>query len=177
MSELGPEARALIDSTREPAAQVAKRAPQVKVAAAPKPIVSPAIEARAPEAPVIEPAPSASVARVSVKPAFVAKAKEVAVEAAEVVDELPPSLQTEIELLSFAQAALRDGEHDRALSLLAEHATRFPNGMLALERDAVRAITLCNSGRMAAGQLAADALAPRMSNSPLAVRLKRACER
>jgi len=177
-------------SAREPAAQVAPRTPRAKRFAKKDPtLAAPAIAAPAPEvplvlpepdltvvevpAPVAPPAPVATIARAyAPKPALKPKAIEPAPEA----DEIPHSMQTEIELLSLAQSALRDGEHDRALTLLSEHASRFPNGVLALERDAVRAITLCSSGRGATGRIAADALGSRIVGTPLAARLERACK-
>jgi hypothetical protein len=175
---------------REPAAQVAPRAARVMRRAKAEPIVAapvfaaPALEAPAvmaeQEAPIVEmpapvalPPPAVIAAKVAApKPAPRVKASE----PEPVTDELPPSMQTEIQLLSFAQGALRDGDYDRALAVLAEHATRFPNGVLALERDAVRAITLCSSGRGAAGRGAAEALASRIEGTPLAARLERACK-
>lgn len=177
-------------SARAPAAQVAPRAARAKPRAKAEPIIAaPVIAAPALQAPAVMPEPAAPIVLVPapvapLAPAVVA-AKVSAPKAAlrvkvsepePVTDALPPSMQTEIRLLSFAQGALRDGDYDRALSVLAEHATRFPNGVLALERDAVRAITLCSSGRGATGRGAAEALASRIEGTPLAARLERACK-
>jgi hypothetical protein len=173
---------------REPAAQVAPRVARVQRRAKAEPIITApglALEAPAvmpePDALIVEaPAPVAPLAP-AVVAAKVSTPKKAAlrVEASDpapVIDELPPSMQTEIQLLSFAQGALRDGDYDRALSVLSEHALRFPNGVLALERDAVRAITLCSSGSDATGRVAAEALASRIEGTPLAARLERACK-
>ena len=173
---------------REPAAQVAPRAARAKRRASPEPIAAPVIAAPAPEspavlepqvpvvevpAPVVPPAPAVAAAKVAApKPVLRPRVSE----PAPAIDELPPSMQTEIQLLSFAQGALRDRDYDRALSLLADHASRFPNGVLALERDAVRAITLCSSGRVATGRDAAEALAARVEGTPLASRVEGACK-
>jgi hypothetical protein len=179
-------------SARQPAAQVAPRTPRAKQRAAREPaLAAPVIAAPAPEVPVVLPepqlavvqapaavalpAPVANVAR-SLVPKPVPKPKVVEPALAPQPDEIPQSMQTEIQLLSFAQSALRDGDYDRALSVLAEHASRFPNGVLALERDAVRAITLCSSGRATTGRFAAEALGSRIEGTPLAARLERACK-
>jgi hypothetical protein len=167
--------RAAEPQAHKPVAAVvhAPRAPSRKrvaheepsVVSAPEPIAPPSLEAPRVVAP--EPVPVARAARAPQQPSRVL---------APALEALPLSLQTEIQLLSSAQAALRDGGHDRALASLAEHAARFPNGALALERDAVRAIALCSSGRMNIGRSAATELAPRIAGSPLAARLERACE-
>lgn len=166
---------------REPAAQVAPRSARAKRRATPEPIAPKVIAAPAPEAPAVlaEPqlpvveAPVINAAKLAApKPVLRPKVSE----PAPATDELPPSMHTEIQLLSFAQGALRERDYDRALSLLADHATRFPNGVLALERDAVRAITLCSAGSVASGRGAAEALAARIAGTPLAARLERACK-
>lgn len=174
-------------STRESAAVVeAPRARARKVASVRSSVVPP-IEA---PAPIIEPAPmieapvpdevpaSASPAPVAApsKPVAPLRGAKPAPKLAPVEPTIPASMQDEIRLISLAQAALRDGEHDRVLSLLGEHASRFPHGTLALERDAVRAIALCESGRTTAGRIAAGELAPRIAGSPLAARVARACD-
>jgi predicted lipid-binding transport protein (Tim44 family) len=58
---------------------------------------------------------------------------------------LPP-LAEEARLLKQAQQALRAGEPQVALASLAEHQRRFPQGQLALERNAARLTALCALG-------------------------------
>jgi hypothetical protein len=186
--ELAPQANA-----REPAAEVAHRTrARVPTSASPahasealiaEALILEPLAAPAPEPPVIEPQSAAQPAAAITSSARTALQKRLPVLKARAQQpvarepaSIPVSLQTELQLLSLAQSALRDGEHDRVLALLAEHAARFPHGTLALERDAVRAITLCSSGRMASGRSAANMLAPRIAGSPLAARLERACE-
>jgi hypothetical protein len=56
-------------------------------------------------------------------------------------------IRQEVALLSKAQAALSRGRPQEALEAIAEHAQRFPRGVLAEERAATRARTLCALGR------------------------------
>lgn len=56
-------------------------------------------------------------------------------------------IRQEVALLSKAQAALSRGRPQEALAALAEHAARFPRGVLTEERAATRARTLCALGR------------------------------
>jgi hypothetical protein len=83
------------------------------------------------------------------------------------------ALAEETRLLREADRALRAGNAETALALVDEHATRFPDGVLAPERSAERLIALCQSGKSDAAA-AARFLAGRAS-SPLAARVKQAC--
>ena len=56
-------------------------------------------------------------------------------------------ISQEVALLSKAQAALSRGRPQEALQAIAEHAQRFPRGVLTEERAATRARTLCALGR------------------------------
>ncbi len=56
-------------------------------------------------------------------------------------------LAAEAKLLSVAQRALEEGRPAAALGPLAEHAQRFPNGLLKEERLAARALAYCRAGR------------------------------
>lgn len=56
-------------------------------------------------------------------------------------------IRQEVALLSKAQAALSRGRPQEALEALAEHAQRFPRGVLTEERAATRVRTLCALGR------------------------------
>jgi hypothetical protein len=86
-----------------------------------------------------------------------------------------PSIGDELHLVRGAQQHLNRGEPAAALSLLAEHARRFPSGVLREEREASRVLALCGMGkREAARALANDfiRLAPR---SPFVDRVRDAC--
>src|SRR5579859_7674902 len=63
-----------------------------------------------------------------------------------------PDLEGEVSLLEAADADLRRGDAEAALSRLAEHATKYPSGALVYEREGIRAIALCRSGRVAEGR-------------------------
>jgi RNA polymerase sigma-70 factor, ECF subfamily len=66
------------------------------------------------------------------------------------------ALQQELDLMARARAALREGDPDRALSVLDEHAKRFPGGALKQERERSRLTALCAAHRTAeASELAA----------------------
>ena len=61
-------------------------------------------------------------------------------------------LQAEVELIDSATTAVRAGDPSGALTILAEHARRFPAGQLAGERRAVRAVALCSGGKTPQGR-------------------------
>ena len=84
---------------------------------------------------------------------------------------------SELDLLHRAQAAWRAGQARSALGLLDEHRTRFPRSALGVERDALRALSLCELGRRReAAQLARQVLA-REPHSPLRAALEQSCAR
>lgn len=84
-------------------------------------------------------------------------------------------LEGEVRLLEDADAALRRGDTDTALTRLADHAAKYPSGTLSHEREGVRAIALCRAGRLAEGKNAADAFLSAMQNSSLGSRIRTAC--
>jgi TolA-binding protein len=57
------------------------------------------------------------------------------------------TLADETRLLRAADQALRSGDAQRAVSLLDEHAARYPHGALAPERGAERMIARCQLGQ------------------------------
>ncbi len=61
-------------------------------------------------------------------------------------DEQDP-LQAELALMSKARSALKAEDQARAVELLDEHATRFPKGTFARERDLSRIRALCELGK------------------------------
>jgi hypothetical protein len=87
----------------------------------------------------------------------------------------PPSIDGELELLGAAQAALQKQRPSRALSLLQEHAFRFPTGSLIEERMAMQALALCALQRKHAAQTVLSNLAARGSQSQLLPRVRSQC--
>ncbi len=84
-------------------------------------------------------------------------------------------LEGEMKLLRQADGALRRGDSAAALVALNKHAAQYPGGVLAQEREGVRAIALCSSGNTSAGQSAAQRFLSSASKSPLASRIRSAC--
>lgn len=135
-----------------PAAPSAVASTLVKPPEAPPPIAS-VVEVQTPVVP--EPARSAKAeSKAPAPPAQDALAQEVA-------------------LLSRATSDLRAGRAGAALKLLDEHQRKFPNGMLAVERRAVRAQVLCSLKRVSEGRAELSHLAPQ---SPAAGRAKQLCD-
>jgi hypothetical protein len=87
----------------------------------------------------------------------------------------PPAsdLAQETRLLRDADRALRAGDPASALTLLDQHAARFPKGALAPERTAERLIVTCELG-VADPRRVESYLASRGA-SPLAARVRKAC--
>jgi hypothetical protein len=87
----------------------------------------------------------------------------------------PPAsdLAVETQLLRDADRALRAGNTARALSLLDDHAARFPKGALAPERTAERLIVTCELG--VADSRRVDSYLASHPAAPLAARVRRAC--
>lgn len=86
------------------------------------------------------------------------------------------TLAAENRLLAQARAALIEGEPSRALGRLDEHARRFPDGVLSEERQALRAVALCEAGREAEGDAAARAFLRAHPQAALAERVRSACQ-
>ena len=84
-------------------------------------------------------------------------------------------LEGELSLLENAQQALKQGDSERALAALDQHAAEHPGGALATERAGIRAVALCESGKTAEGQREARRFLSRNPKSPLAVRVRAAC--
>lgn len=81
----------------------------------------------------------------------------------------------EVRLLGEAQADLRDGNAERALALLDEHALRYPKGALGEEREAARIVALCALGREAEARVAADRFLRKTPDSPHAGPVRASC--
>ncbi len=78
----------------------------------------------------------------------------------------------EARLVTDGVRALRSGRSACALSLLDAHARVFPDGVLAEERDAERALALAALGRTAEARTAATAFLRKYPASPLGARLR-----
>jgi hypothetical protein len=92
----------------------------------------------------------------------------------------PPAADTlaaERALLAKANAAMRAGDADGALAILAEHQQRFPRGVLIEERSAAKVLALCAANRPADGTKARDAVLARWPHSVHATRVQAACSR
>ncbi|HKU42616.1 MAG TPA: hypothetical protein VJR89_30870, partial [Polyangiales bacterium] len=87
----------------------------------------------------------------------------------------PQPIDDELTWLSAAQEALTKHQPSTALRLVQEHALRFPQGALAVERTAVHALALCSLGRKAAARDVIADLAHRAPQSPLLARVRRNC--
>jgi hypothetical protein len=88
---------------------------------------------------------------------------------------IPNTLNDETRILWEADQALRSGNTSRAVTLLDEHAGKYPDGALSPERGAERVVALCKLGRIDAptvrGYLTSH------PNLPLAERIQQACSR
>lgn len=87
----------------------------------------------------------------------------------------PSTLGTEIELLHAAQAAWRDGSAHDALKLVREHGARFPRSSLALERDALQVLALCQLGQKPEASALAQRWLKRAGRSPLRAAIEQSC--
>jgi hypothetical protein len=79
----------------------------------------------------------------------------------------------EARLVHDGVRALRAGQPACALSLLDTHARFYPEGVLADERDAERALALADLGQAAEARAAAELFLRKHPASPLGVRLRR----
>ncbi len=86
---------------------------------------------------------------------------------------LPDTLADETRLLAEADQALRSGKTSRAVALLDEHASRYPEGALSLERGGERVVALCKLGRVDAPTV--RSYLSSHPNLPLTDRVQQAC--
>lgn len=84
-------------------------------------------------------------------------------------------LSEEMTLLKQAKLALSRGDATRSLTLLDQHAERFPRGALRQERDALRVVALCEEGELARGREAASRFLQEHAGAALAERVRAAC--
>jgi outer membrane protein assembly factor BamD (BamD/ComL family) len=85
------------------------------------------------------------------------------------------SIQSELELIRGAQKHLHRGDARAALTLLAEHARRFPSGALTEEREASRVFALCQLGDVSGARAQAERFVRRSPSSPFAERVRSSC--
>jgi hypothetical protein len=116
---------------------------------------------------VVAPAPVAP-AEPAMQPTVVAPAPSKRPARPSIVSE---SYAAELELLQRAQAAYAGRAFKDALTVVAEHRRRFPNGRLAEEREALRVRALSGAGRTSEARAAAAAFAERFPRSVLLPRL------
>ncbi len=84
-------------------------------------------------------------------------------------------ISAELRLIEAAQRDLQRAQPARALEQLEQHARSHARGQLAGEREGLRAIALCEAGRVAQGQAARDAFLARHGQTPIAARVRKAC--
>jgi hypothetical protein len=82
------------------------------------------------------------------------------------------SYEAELGLIRSAHTAYASHDFANALVLVGEHAQRFPRGLLAEEREALRIRSLLGTGRRKDAERAASAFASRFPRSVLLPRLR-----
>lgn len=85
------------------------------------------------------------------------------------------SLAAETRMLDRARKAVAAKRPKDALAILAEAASKFPGGVLAQERAALRVVALCDAGRLEAGRKAAASFVAAHPRSALRTRVETAC--
>lgn len=85
------------------------------------------------------------------------------------------SLAEELALMREVRTALSSGNASRALTLLDEHARRFPRGTLGQERQATRVLALCAAGRVGEARAEAARFEKAAPRSPLLPRIRSSC--
>lgn len=137
--------------------------PEATSANAPRPITSP------PAAPLVEDPTSGT----AVAPPEHAASPERR-RPAQKAREAPSTLAEEIALLEKIRAALLADAPTRALDHVREHARRFPRGVLAQEREALRAVAMCTAGQ-SGGRAKAKSFTRAHPQSPLVAKVRAAC--
>lgn len=144
------------------------------------PVIAPPIEPviEPPSAPMIEPVEDTAIepepVEVPEQPAAIAPVRPRPAPRAEPKPETDGIAQ-EVALLSEARSALGAGEAKRALGVLARHAKRFPNGVLARERDVSWITALCVLGRVDQARAKADVFLRAHGSSPHAAKVRASC--
>ena len=91
--------------------------------------------------------------------------------------ERPPldEFSVELALLKRAKRQLDSGNTAAGLRALRQHEARFPRGVFATERDALRAISECASGSRELGRVLGERFVRVRSRSPVVDRVRRVC--
>lgn len=84
-------------------------------------------------------------------------------------------VEAELALVRQANTAKKAGKLDEALSLLSEHAKDFPGGVLAQEREVLRAEVLCARGDKTQARTLVERFASRHPTSALLGRMNGVC--
>jgi len=143
----------------------------------PAPVAVPHMAPAAPVPPaasVVAPAPEASPPEVAPSAAPEPSAPPVS-KAPNTIKPSADDLVQELSLLHQALAESRSGHAARALELARQHAQRYPNSRLRVERDAIEVRSLCALGRAAEARKIADRLRARAPNSPVSAALAETC--
>jgi hypothetical protein len=85
------------------------------------------------------------------------------------------TLAEETRLLRAAQTARREGNDSFALTLLEEHATRFPSGVLRVERSVTQALALCAQGQAVASNRLREQILREAPSLPASSRIRERC--
>ena len=89
-----------------------------------------------------------------------------------VSSERATTFDAELRLISAAKSELDKGRAHLAAAWLSEHAERFPTGIFALDREALRILVRCGQGK---DPKLARAFTEQHPDSPMVDRLLRAC--
>ncbi|MBX7082024.1 MAG: hypothetical protein K1X88_22650, partial [Nannocystaceae bacterium] len=87
----------------------------------------------------------------------------------------PAALDGEAAMLREANRALTAGDADAALAQLRRHAQRYPDGVLAQDREALRVLATCAKGRADEAARLRDGFLKRWPTSVHAARVRAAC--
>jgi hypothetical protein len=151
---------------------VKSQAPAQPVVTVQAPQAAP-LAANPPPAPVVQAAPVAEPVVEAPKPV---EAPAVVHRPAATEPKANDHLSDEADLLKRVQRAINGGDTATALTLLQQHATTYPSGVLVQERIGLRAITLCRAGQHDQGVAEATRFLKGNPSSPLAERVKSSCE-
>jgi len=117
----------------------------------------------------------AAVAPVATQPTSVASPPRRVAVAVAAHETRRDSLEAEMRWVRAADAALRGNDVGLALNLLEQHAREFPNGVLAEEREGLRAVAACQNGATPSAQRIASRFLERAPRSLIASRVRAAC--
>lgn len=148
--------------------------PMVASASVPVASVTPAAsaEARLPEPANTPVLPTSTTPKPEPAPAATARSARPLPSTLPATSKSANTFDAELQLITAAKSELDQGRPQLAAAWLAEHAERFPTGIFALDREALRILVRC--GQVKDPKLA-QAFAARHPSSPMVERLLRAC--